>query len=116
MTGVLAGDQAGAGPGAGGRDGGPGSAPGNGPVRTRSSLALGRVLNPSSIAIVGLSDNSGFGDLVRPTLGSDAEVFFVNPRHDSVLGRPTVPTLTAIGRPVRRGDELHVRGTHDRPG
>jgi acetate---CoA ligase (ADP-forming) len=66
----------------------------------RSSRALARVLKPSSVAIVGLSDNSQFKELVEPTLDSEAEVFFVNPRYDSVLGRPTVPTLTALGRPV----------------
>jgi acetate---CoA ligase (ADP-forming) len=66
----------------------------------RSSRALARVLKPSSVAIVGLSDNSQFKDLIEPTLESDAEVFFVTPRYESVLGRPTVPTLTALGRPV----------------
>jgi acetate---CoA ligase (ADP-forming) len=68
--------------------------------RTRSSAALERLLKPSSIAIVGLSDNSPFGDLIRPTLDSAAEVFFVNPRYDTALGRPTAPTLTALGRPI----------------
>jgi acyl-CoA synthetase (NDP forming) len=66
----------------------------------RAGRALARVLKPSSVAIVGLSDNSQFKELIEPTLESDAEIFFVNPRYDSVLGRPTVPTLTAIGRPV----------------
>ena len=66
----------------------------------RSSRALARVLKPSSVAIVGLSDNSQFKELIEPTLDSEAEVFFVNPRYESVLGRPTVPSLTAITRPV----------------
>ena len=65
-----------------------------------TSAALARLLKPSSIAIVGLSDNSGFADLVRPTLDSAAEVFFVNPRYETVLGRPTAPTLTSLDRPV----------------
>jgi acetate---CoA ligase (ADP-forming) len=66
----------------------------------RSSRALARVLKPSSVAIVGLSDNSQFKELIEPTLESEAEVFFINPRYATVLGRPTVPTLTALGRPV----------------
>ena len=66
----------------------------------RSNRALARVLKPSSVAIVGLSDNSQFKELIEPTLDSEAEVFFVNPRYETVLGRPTVPTLTAVGRPV----------------
>jgi acetate---CoA ligase (ADP-forming) len=69
-------------------------------TRARSSRALARVLNPSSVAIVGLSDNSQFKELVEPTLESEAEVFFVNPRYASVFGRPTAPSLTALGRPV----------------
>jgi acyl-CoA synthetase (NDP forming) len=100
MTAVLAGGHAGTSQAAPGPDGGQGGAAGNGWARTQSSLALGRVLSPSSIAIVGLSDNSAFGDLVRPTLDSDAEVFFVNPRHDTVLGRPAVPALSSLGQPV----------------
>jgi acetate---CoA ligase (ADP-forming) len=66
----------------------------------RSSRALARVLKPASVVIVGLSDNSQFKELVEPTLDSEAEVFFVNPRHASVLGRPTAATLTDLGRPV----------------
>jgi acyl-CoA synthetase (NDP forming) len=64
----------------------------------RSSLA--RLLRPSSIAFVGLSDNSHFRRTVDPTFGGDAEIFMVNPRHDTVVGRPTVASLTALGRPV----------------
>jgi acetate---CoA ligase (ADP-forming) len=64
----------------------------------RSGLA--RLLCPSSIAFVGLSDNSHFCRTVQPTFASDAEIFMVNPRHDTVLGRPTVPSLTDLGRPV----------------
>jgi acetate---CoA ligase (ADP-forming) len=64
----------------------------------RSPLA--RLLRPSTIAFVGLSDNSHFCRTVRPTFDGDAEIFMVNPRHDTVLGRPTVPSLTDLGRPV----------------
>jgi acetate---CoA ligase (ADP-forming) len=64
----------------------------------RSPLA--RLLRPSTIAFVGLSDNSHFCRTVRPTFDGEAEIFMVNPRHDTVLGRPTVPSLTDLGRPV----------------
>lgn len=60
----------------------------------RSPLA--RLLRPSTIAFVGLSDNSHFCRTVRPTFDGDAEIFMVNPRYDTVLGRPTVPRLTDI--------------------
>jgi len=69
-------------------------------TRSSASRALARVLKPASVALVGLSDNSSFGDFVSPTLDSDAEVFVVNPRYPTVLGLPTVPSLAALGRPV----------------
>jgi len=68
--------------------------------RTVSSAALERLLKPSSVAIVGLSDTNPMAGLVLPTLDGDAEVFFVNPRYDTVLGRPAAPSLTSLGRPV----------------
>lgn len=66
----------------------------------RRNAALRRTLIPRSIAIVGLSDTSNFKELVIPTLSSDAEVFMVNPRYATVLGLPTVPSLTALDRPI----------------
>lgn len=65
-----------------------------------SHHALRRVLNPHSIAFVGLSDTSPFADFVSPTLDSDAELFFVHPKHPTVMGHPTVARLSDIGRPV----------------
>jgi acyl-CoA synthetase (NDP forming) len=62
--------------------------------------ALGRLLRPKTIAFVGLSDGRAFVDTVAPTLESDAEIFIVNPRHDTVLGRPTMPTLSSLDRPI----------------
>jgi acyl-CoA synthetase (NDP forming) len=64
----------------------------------RSPLA--RLLRPSSIAFVGLSDASHFARTIKPTFDGDAEIFMVNPRYDTVLGRPAVPSLTELGRPV----------------
>jgi acyl-CoA synthetase (NDP forming) len=65
-----------------------------------TSRALERVVKPSSIAVVGLSDSSPFADYIAPTLDSDAEVFFVNPKYPKVLGRPTVASLSKLDRPV----------------
>lgn len=64
----------------------------------RSPLA--RLLCPSTIAFVGLSDTSHFARTIKPTFDSDAEIFMVNPRYGTVLGRPAVPSLTDLGRPV----------------
>jgi acyl-CoA synthetase (NDP forming) len=65
-----------------------------------TTAGLGRLLKPSSIAFVGLSDNSYFLETVSPTFDSDAEIFMVNPLHESVAGRPTAPSLTALDRPI----------------
>jgi len=62
--------------------------------------SLDRVFNPGSVAIVGASENSPFGANTRGTLDSEADVFYVNPRYDSMFGRPTYPSLRAIGKPV----------------
>ena len=70
------------------------------PSMTEARSPLARLLCPSTIAFVGLSDNSHFCRTIQPTFASDAEIFMVNPRYDTVLGRPTVPSLTELGRPV----------------
>ncbi len=62
--------------------------------------SLDRVLDPKSVAIVGASEASRFAINSRGTLDSDADVFYVHPRHDSVFGQPTYPSLRAIGKPV----------------
>ena len=75
--------------------------PGAGPAFPQAARSpLARLLCPSTIAFVGLSDNSHFCRTVRPTFDGDAEIFMVNPRYETVLGRPTVPSLTDLGRPV----------------
>jgi acetate---CoA ligase (ADP-forming) len=61
---------------------------------------LDRVLDPKSVAIVGASETSMFAVNSRGTLESDADVFYVHPRHDSVFGQATYPSLRAIGKPV----------------
>lgn len=61
---------------------------------------LRRLLEPRSVAFVGLSDNSPLTQFVQPTLSSDARVSFVNPRHSSVLGHKTVPSVSDLDGPV----------------
>jgi acetate---CoA ligase (ADP-forming) len=65
-----------------------------------TSAALGRLLKPSSIAVVGLSDSSPLADYIAPTLDSGVEIFFVNPKYPTVFGRPTVASLSQLDRPV----------------
>ncbi|MFE2433086.1 acetate--CoA ligase family protein [Streptomyces sp. NPDC059373] len=69
------------------------------PVRDQGE-ALRRLLKPRTIAVVGLSETSAFIDYIAPTLDGDAEVFFVHPQHDTVLGRKTYSRIQDIGRPL----------------
>ena len=66
----------------------------------RPSPSLARVLNPSTIAVVGLSDKSPVAPFIQPTLDSDAEVFFVHPTAPTVLGKPTYRTIADIPEPI----------------
>jgi acyl-CoA synthetase (NDP forming) len=52
------------------------------------------------VAIVGIGDDSLFASSAERSLRSDAEIFFVHPRHRSAFGRATYPDLVALGRPV----------------
>jgi acyl-CoA synthetase (NDP forming) len=65
---------------------------------TRPSLH--RLFRPQSVAIVGATDEAGRARTVASVLDRDIETFIVNPRRPTVFGRPTVASLTAIGRPV----------------
>lgn len=66
----------------------------------RATSSLERVLNPSTIAIVGLSDKSPVAPFIRPTLDSAARVHFVHPSAPTVLGRPTHRSVTEIPEPI----------------
>jgi len=61
---------------------------------------LQRLLDPRSIAVIGISEGSGFADSVRRSLAADAEFFFVHPRAERVFGHATYPDLASVGRPV----------------
>lgn len=64
------------------------------------SAALRRVLDPRTVAVVGLRDGSPFVSSFSPTLGSDAAVRYVNPKHATVMGQPTVSSLADIEGPI----------------
>lgn len=66
----------------------------------REYSRLRRLLEPRSVAFVGLSDASPLTQFVEPTLSSDATVTFVHPRHRSVLGHKTVPSVSDLDGPV----------------
>jgi acetate---CoA ligase (ADP-forming) len=68
--------------------------------QSSSRPSLDRVFDPKTVAIVGASESSRYAANSLGTLDSDAEVFFVHPRHASVFGQTTYPSLRAIGTPV----------------
>ncbi|MDK1361085.1 acetate--CoA ligase family protein [Arthrobacter sp. zg-Y1219] len=64
------------------------------------SEALRRLLNPRTVAVVGLRDGAPFVKSFSPTLKSDATIYYVNPKHPVVMGQTTVPTLSDIQGPI----------------
>src|SRR5579859_4342048 len=72
----------------------------SGSVRCDGAHLL-RLLSPRSVAVVGASErrrmsNVALGHLVD----ADVELHLVHPTATEAYGRPAVPSLTAIGRPV----------------
>jgi acetate---CoA ligase (ADP-forming) len=63
--------------------------------------AVERLLDPSSVAIVGISDrHTHMQSVIEETERAGVRYHFVNPRRPEVFGRPTVPSLREIGEPV----------------
>jgi acetyl-CoA synthetase len=62
------------------------------------------LLEPRSVAVVGASDRPGsYADIVLRNLaraGFEGEVWGVNPRREEVHGRPCVPSVADLPRPV----------------
>lgn len=69
-------------------------------VSTTGVKRLRRMLDPTTVAIVGARDDIRMGENWRGTLDGSARVVLVNPHRSTVFGRPTVPSLSAIGHPV----------------
>ncbi len=61
---------------------------------------LERLLNPATIAIVGLSDKSPVADFIAPTLNSAADIHFVHPTAETVLGVPAHRSIRDIDGPI----------------
>jgi acyl-CoA synthetase (NDP forming) len=61
---------------------------------------LERVLSPRSIALVGLSDTAPLLRMIEPTFESDVEIFFVNPKYETIRGQRSFASLSEIGLPL----------------
>ena len=65
-----------------------------------ASVELGRLLRPKSIAVVGANDRPGSyasqALINLDAIGFAGEVFGVNPRRESVFGRPCVPSIVEL--------------------
>ncbi|KKC06930.1 acetate--CoA ligase family protein [Mycobacterium nebraskense] len=62
--------------------------------------ALDRLMNPRTVAFVGITEESRWAHAVTYSLDSDAESFFVHHKAQQVFGHQAYPDLRAIGRPV----------------
>lgn len=62
--------------------------------------SLERLLRPTSVAVVGATDASTLAETVASIFERDVDAFVVNPKHDTVFGQKTYPSLSRIGRPV----------------
>lgn len=62
--------------------------------------SLKRVLDPKTVAMVGVSENSEFAKHTLRTAESDADVYLVSNRYETVFGQSTFPNLAAIGKPI----------------
>ncbi len=65
-----------------------------------TATPLERVMNPATIAIVGLSDKSPVVDSIAPTLESEAAVSFVHPNAETVLGAPAYRSISEVPGPI----------------
>lgn len=68
-----------------------------------SAQAIGTILNPRSIALVGATESSGWSTALvgnLRTLGYEGRVHFVHPRHETLFGAPCHRSVAGIGEPV----------------
>lgn len=64
-----------------------------------STSEVHTLLNPTSVALVGASENSGWAQGMADnllTLGFEGRVHMVNPKRDTVFGLPCHPSISAI--------------------
>ncbi|MGB8387837.1 acetate--CoA ligase family protein [Mycobacterium sp.] len=62
--------------------------------------ALDRLMNPRTVAFVGIAEESRWAYAVKYSLEADAEFFFVHHKAEQVFGHRAYPDLRAIGQPV----------------
>lgn len=62
--------------------------------------ALDRLMNPRTVAFVGITEDSRWAHSVRYSLDGGAECFFVHHKAEQAFGHRAYPDLRAIGRPV----------------
>jgi acetate---CoA ligase (ADP-forming) len=68
---------------------------------TDARLSLSRLLDPRSVAVVGVSERRRMSTVaVGHLLNAPVDLHLVTPNNPSAFGRPTVPSLAAIGAPV----------------
>jgi acetate---CoA ligase (ADP-forming) len=66
-------------------------------------ISLESLMNPRSVAVVGASAKSWYGQLVLRNLLAchyQGSIFPINPKYDEILGLRCFPSLAAIGQPV----------------
>jgi acyl-CoA synthetase (NDP forming) len=66
----------------------------------RTRPAVDRLMNPRTVAFVGITEESRWAHSVKFSLDSDAESFFVHHKAEQVFGHRAYPDLRAIGRPI----------------
>ena len=68
-------------------------------AKVRTNLA--RLLFPTTIAVVGANEKLGMSNnAVLPMLEAGRDLALVNPRYETLYGRPALADLRAVGRPV----------------
>ena len=77
-------------------------APADDPLRQKHGTGLAALFDPNAIAVVGASDDTRkYGNWIAvQALKGDRPVHLVNRTRPTVLGRPTVPTVRAVGHRV----------------
>jgi acetyltransferase len=79
------------------------SSPRNAELGTRNSSRLDKLLNPSSVAVVGASTNPSFVTGILKNLlryGFRGSVVAVNPKYDEIHGAPCYPSIEAVPHDV----------------
>ncbi|OJZ76108.1 hypothetical protein BRW65_01335 [Mycobacterium paraffinicum] len=74
--------------------------PATDPDVTAARPSLNRLLNPATIAFVGIGEGSRWAHAVQHSLNSGAECYFVHHKADKAFGRRTFRVLSEIEQPI----------------